>query len=97
MEQLSSAFLAVFLRTLKIAHLHTVESMWSPVLEDETYCEGLRALDLGDVQEGGFGEEGPKQRYHGPDSHLPRIPRSSEGDSLVILPGLILSEGPDCV
>ena len=77
--------------------MHTLESAWSLVLADETYCEGLKALGLGAVQDGGFGEESPKQRDHGPDFHFPRIPGSSEGDSLVIWPGLIPSEGPDYV
>lgn len=74
-----------------------MESVWSPVLEGETYCEGSKALGLEDVQDGGFGEENRKQRDHGPNFHLPRIPRSSVGDSLVIWPGPIPSGGLDCV
>lgn len=97
MDLLSSAFWAAFLHTLEIAHLHTVESVRSLVLEDGTYCEGLKALGLGDVQDGGCGDKSPKQGDHGPDFHLPRIPRSSEGDSLVIWPGLTPSEDLDCV
>lgn len=60
MELLSSAFWASFLRIRKIAQLHTEENMSSLVLEDETYCEGLKAPGLGDAQAGGFGEESPK-------------------------------------
>ena len=71
--------------------------MSSLVLEDETYCEGWKAPGLGDGQAGGFGEESPKQRYFGPDSHLPRTPGASEGDSLVTLHELIPFEGLDCV
>lgn len=74
-----------------------MESVWSQVLEDGTYCEGLKALGLGDVKDGENGEECPKQSDHGSNFHLPRIPRSSGGDALVIWPGLIPSEGLDCV
>ena len=71
--------------------------MWSLVPEDETYCEGLKVLGLGDVQDGGFGEESSKQIYHGPDFHHPRMLRPSEDDSIGIWLVLIPSEGPDCV
>ena len=72
-----------------------MENTSSLVLEDETNCVGLKVLGLEDVQDGVFGEEIPKQRGPGLDFHLPQIPRSSEGDSLVILHGLIPFEGPD--
>ena len=64
---------------------------------DETSCEGLKALGRGDVQDGGFAEERPKQRDHGPDSLRPQIPRWNEGDSLVIWHELVPFEDPDCV
>ena len=73
-----------------------MENTSSPVLEDETYCGDLKAPGLEDVPDGVFGERTPKQRDPCPDFRLPRIPRSSEDDSLVILHGLIPSEGPDC-
>ena len=73
-----------------------MENTPSPVLEDETYCGDSKAPGLEDVPDGVFGEETPKQTDPGPDFHLPRIPRSSEDDSLVILHGLIPFEGPDC-
>lgn len=97
MEPLSSAFCAAFFPYLKTAQLHTLESLWSLVLEDETYCEGLKALGLEDVQDGCLGEKSPKQRDRAPNFHLHRIPGSSEVGSLVIWPALIPSEGPDYV
>lgn len=97
MEPLSSAFWAASLCTLETARLHTVGSVWCLVLADETYYEDLKALGLRDEQNGEFGEESAKQKGYGPDFHLPRMPKSSEGGSLVIWPGLIPSEGPDCV
>lgn len=54
MEPLSSAFWAAFLGTRKSAELRIVDSTPSPVLEDETYCEGSKALALEDVQDGGW-------------------------------------------
>ena len=73
-----------------------MENTSSPVLEDETYCGGLKAPDLEDVPEGVFGDGTPKQRDPGPDFHLPQIPRLNEDDAPVILHGLIPFEGPDC-
>ena len=96
MEPLSSAFWAAFLRIRETSELHTVGNTSSLVLEDETYCEDWKAPGLEDVPDGVFGEETPKQRDPGPDFHLPRLPRSSGDDSLVILHGLIPFEGPDC-
>ena len=52
---------------------------------------------MGDVLECGFAEENPRQRDHGMDSRLGRIPESSEGDSLAIWPGLVPSVDPDYV
>ena len=71
--------------------------MSSLVPEDETYCGGWKALDPEDVQDGGFGEQGPKRVDHEPDYLLPQIPKLSEGGSLVISHGLIPFEGPDYV
>ena len=96
MVPLSSVFWAAVFRTLDTAQLRTLEKTWSLALGDETYYEGWKVLGLGDVQDGKVGEEHPKQRDHGLGFHLPRIPGSSEGGSLVIWPGLIPSEGPDC-
>ena len=74
-----------------------MENTSSLVLGDETYCEGLKAQGLEDVQGGVFEEEAPKQRDPGPGFHFPQIPELNEGDLLVILHGLTPFEGPDCV
>ena len=80
MELWSSAFWVDFAHTLQTPQKHTSETVCSQVLEDETYCGDLKAPGLGDVQDSGFWEESPRQRGHGPDFHLPQIPRSSEDD-----------------
>ena len=91
---MSSVFWAAFPRTRENAQLHTVESVSSRVLEDETCCEDLKALVLGDVQDGGLG---PKPRDRGLDFLLRRIPGLSEGDALVIWHGPIPFASPGCV